>query len=81
MFNIKSFLEKHIKDIGKGVLDLENIVMILKKWTNIEFSKNDIEINNGVLNIKTTPIKKNIIFTKKEFILNDLKIYGIIDLR
>jgi hypothetical protein len=26
-------------------------------------------------------IKKNIIFTKKEFILNDLKIYGIIDLR
>jgi hypothetical protein len=54
---------------------------ILKKWTNIEFSKNDIEINNGVLNIKTTPIKKNIIFTKKELILNDLKIYGIKDLR
>jgi hypothetical protein len=81
MFNIRSFLEKHIKDIGKGVLDLENIVMILKKWTNIEFSKNDIEINNGVLNIKTTPIKKNIIFTKKELILNDLKIYGIKDLR
>jgi hypothetical protein len=81
MFNIQSFLKRHIRNIEEGDLNLGVIIDILEKYTNFQFKKEDLEVKNGVLSVKSSPIKKNIIFINRESILKDLKAYKIFDVR
>lgn len=81
MFNISSLLKKVSSKIEEVDLNIESIVFVLKKHTNISFNKNDLEIKNEELFINTTPTKKNILFIQKNNILADLKIYNIKNLR
>ena len=77
---IKELLSKYKKQIQDGNLNLDNLIIVLKKHTNIDFKKEDLEIKKGVLYIKTTPLKNNVIFIKKEEILNSLKPYNIFNI-
>lgn len=81
MFDIKNFLNKFKGQIEEGSLNILNILDILKKETGIDFKKDDLEIKNGVLFIKTTPIKKNIIFIKKNDLLKVFSSFSIFDIR
>jgi len=72
MFNISSFLEKISKNIKSTQIDREEIIATLKKHTQIDFKKEDIELKDCVLYINTSPAIKNKIFIYKEKIINDL---------
>lgn len=72
MFDINRFLDKFKGQVKEGNSNIENIIIVLKKHTNLDFKKEDLEVKNGVLYIKTTPTKKNLIFIKKHLILEDL---------
>ncbi len=84
MFNISKYLEKFKKNVDKGSFLNESIVNIIKKHTEIDILKEDIDIKSNIIYIKISPLYKNKIFIYKENVLEEInKISSInyIDIR
>ena len=71
MFNIERFLQKFSKGVQSAEFQKEKIIEIIKKNTQIELTKNDLEIKEYVLMIKSSPAVKNKLFISKNKILED----------
>jgi hypothetical protein len=72
MFNISQFLEKFSKNLKNTELQKEKIIEIVKNKTDISISKNEIEINNFILYIKSSPGVKNKLFIFKNSLLEEI---------
>ncbi len=84
MLNISKYLEKFKKDINKGEFLNESIVNTIKKYTEINIPKEDVDIRSNIIYIKISPSYKSKIFIYKESILSEInKISSIkyIDIR
>ncbi|PIR40005.1 MAG: hypothetical protein COV33_02170 [Candidatus Zambryskibacteria bacterium CG10_big_fil_rev_8_21_14_0_10_34_34] len=77
MFNISNFLEKFLKLDRDNILKQTVIIEIIKKETEIELEKENIEIKGEQIKIKTNPVIRNEIFMHKTEIENQLKISKI----
>lgn len=84
MLNISKYLEKFKKDINKGEFLNESVVNTIKKHTEINIPKEDVDIRSNIIYIKISPSYKSKIFIYKESILDEInKIASIkyIDIR
>lgn len=73
MINISNFLDKfRILEKNKTVLK-EKILEKIEKHSKVVLKKEDIEIKNSVIFVKSSPIKRAEIFFKKQDILEDFK--------
>ena len=82
MFNIESYLKRVIGIIDTSVLYQKDIAEIIAKYTGIDPTQKDLfEIKEGVLRLNVSPLKKNVVFMKREVILTELKPFGVIDIR
>ena len=73
MFNISGFLEKFLSLEKDNNLKLVLILDIIKKETNIELTKEMLEIRGDNLKINCSPIFRNEIFMHKTQIETNLK--------
>ncbi|MCX6703087.1 MAG: hypothetical protein NTV02_00120 [Candidatus Zambryskibacteria bacterium] len=81
MFNIASFLKR-----ATGILDLselkkKEIQYIIQKHTQYTCPAELIDIQKDTLILKINPAYKMALFMKKEQILEELKDFGISDIR
>lgn len=81
MFNINDYLKKFSKTIGEVSSSKEFVIEVIKKTTKATLKKDDIEIKEGVLFLKTKPIIRAEIALKKQAILELLKERGIFDIK
>ena len=72
MFNINNYLNKFSNSIFSAEEKKKQLIQIIKKYTNIDFLKNDIEIKNNIIFLKASPILKNKIFINKKIILENI---------
>lgn len=72
MFNIEKYLEKFSKNIHSSKLQKECILGVIKKYTQIQLSPDEIEVKNYVVYTKTSPAILNKIFIYKDKILEDV---------
>lgn len=72
MFNIASFLEKFSKNISNTEIHTQSVLEIIKKNTQIELSKDQVEIKDGGIRVTASPGVKNKIFMYKEKILEEV---------
>ena len=72
MFNISSFLDKFSKNIKSAELYNERIMETIEKYTQIKIPKNEIEIKDCVVFIKSSPAIKNKLFIYKNKILEEI---------
>ncbi len=73
MKHLRDFLSR-FKEIQKQSIETKDtIISILESVGILKIKKEDISINNQTIFIKTSPIKKNELFLKKEIILNKIK--------
>lgn len=73
MFNIEQYLKRFSKKINSLDFDKEKIVEIINNLTKLSVNKNDIEIKDFKVYIKTTSIGKNQLFIYKKQILDKIK--------
>lgn len=72
MFNISTYLEK-FKNIGlKELLLKEKIVKVVNEYTKAGIATKDVDIKNGIVNVKTDSLAKSELFMKKKKILDVL---------
>ena len=72
MFDISKYLEK-FKALKNSKFFLRDLVVeSVKKITNIDIDKKNIDIKNGLVRINEKPIIKNEIFFKKSKILEEI---------
>lgn len=84
MFNISSFLDKFLKNIKSQDLYNEGVIEVIKKTTGIELKKEDLEIKDCVLFIKSNGAIKNKMFIFKSKILEEINTFikpNLIDIR
>jgi hypothetical protein len=73
MQNLSSFLNK-FKTLTSPKDSLRKIISdVIFELTKIPLTREEIDINQNIIFIKTTPIKKIEILLKKEFILNKVE--------
>jgi hypothetical protein len=72
MFNIEKYLEKFSKNIHSSSLQKECVLRVIKKYTQIQLSPDEIEVKNYIVYIKTSPAVLNKIFIYKSKILEDI---------
>jgi len=73
MNGISDFLQKFLKLEKDNSIKLEAILEIIKKETNLELSKETLEIKGDNLKIKCNPVMRNEIFMHKTKIENTFK--------
>jgi hypothetical protein len=73
MFNISNFLQKFLNLEKDNNAKLSIILDVIKKETNIELSKEMLEIKGDNLKIKCNPVFRNEIFMHKSQIEDSLK--------
>ncbi len=72
MFNIASYLDK-FKNFGQGEkIFKETIVGVVKEITSVNIDIKNITIKNGEVIFNVSPAIKNILFIKKNLILEKL---------
>ncbi len=82
MFNIQKYLEKFSENLKTTELDIEQIIEIIERETNIHLNKTEIEIKNNIIYTKTNPSVKNKIFIFKNKIIESLsKKLNIVDIK
>lgn len=85
MFNIEKYLEKFSKNIHSSKLQKECILGVIKKYTQIQLSPDEIEIKNYIVHTKTSPAVLNKIFIYKSKILEDIALqtpnFKIVDIK
>jgi len=81
MFNIEQYLKKFSLRIDDVTLQKEKVILIFKDRLNVVISKEDIEIKNSMLTLKLRPIIRSELMLKKEKILEELKVCGIVNIR
>jgi len=81
MFNISSFLKRATGLLDSGELKKKEIQCIIKKYTNYECPRELIDIQKDTLVLKINPAYKMALFMKKNQILEELKDFGISDIR
>jgi len=81
MFNISSFLKRATGFLDSGELKKKEIQYIIQKHTNYTCPPKLIDIQKDTLVLKINPAYKMALFMKKEQILEELKDFGISDLR
>ena len=72
MFNIDKYLGKFKKNLNSNTTNTEIIIEIVKQITGIILKKEKIEIKDGVLYIKDSPLIKNKIFINKNKLIKSL---------
>ena len=81
MFNISSFLKRATGLLDSGELKKKEIQYIIQKHTNYTCPPELIDIQKDTLVLKINPAYKMALFMKKEQILEELKDFGIADIR
>lgn len=81
MFNISSFLKRATGVLDSSELKKKEIQYIIQKHTNYTCPRELIDIQKDTLVLKINPAYKMALFLKKEQILEELKDFGISDLR
>ncbi|MHB1316904.1 MAG: hypothetical protein ACYCZW_03590 [Minisyncoccota bacterium] len=81
MFNISSFLKRATGLVDDGELRKKEIQYIIEKNTGYFCPREFIDIQKDTLILKINPAYKMALFMKKEQILEELKQFGISDLR
>lgn len=81
MFNISSFLKRATGLLDSSELKKKEIQYIIQKHTNYTCPPELIDIQKDTLVLKINPAYKMALFMKKEQILEELKNFGISDLR
>jgi hypothetical protein len=81
MFNISSFLKRATNLLDSGEIKKKEIQYIIQKYTNYTCPGELIDIQKDVLVLKINPAYKMALFMKKKEILEDLKPFGISDIR
>lgn len=70
--HIKDFLGKFKNILFEKEENIRNIVLVIKKDTNIEIANHSVKVSGNTIQIKTSPLVRSEILIKKEKILNDL---------
>lgn len=73
MNNLGNFLEKFKNIIGHSKFQKDAVLSIIKESVGIQLEEKDVEIKNFTVYIKASPLVKNEIFMRKQFILAKLK--------
>ena len=73
MFNIDQYLKRFSKKINSLDFDKEKIVEVVNNITKINIKKEEIEIKDYKIYIKTTTVGKNQLFIYKKQILDKIK--------
>jgi hypothetical protein len=73
MKDFSSLLERFSKILNKDAHTKGAIIEVIKKYTQISLGKENIELNEGVLQLNTTPIVKSEINLKSDLIRSELK--------
>ncbi len=81
MFNISSFLKRATGILDSGELKKKEIQYIIQKHTNYTCPRELIDIQKDTLILKINPAYKMALFMKKAEILEELKDFGISDIR
>jgi hypothetical protein len=67
---ISDLVKIHNKNINNQLTDYHNIIKIIKNKTEICLELENIKIINGILKLKTSPIRKlEILIRKKDILL------------
>lgn len=78
MFNIDKFLQKFSNTIKNNNDFKESFCKFIKNKTSVDLKKEEIELKNGILFIKSSSLVKNSIFMNKNEILKEFpNIYEI----
>jgi hypothetical protein len=72
MFNIEQFLKKFSKTVFSNELYKKQIIEIIKRYTNVDITEENIEIKNNIIYTTTNPGVKNKLFIYKNKILEDI---------
>lgn len=72
MFNIEKFLKKTSKNLQQTEKNKKDICDSIEKYTRIKIFEKDVEINNTVVYINTSPSVLNKVFINKKDILRSL---------
>ncbi len=81
MFNIASFLKRATGLLDSSELKKKEIQYIIQKHTGYTCPPEAIDIQKDTLILKINPAYKMALFMKKEGILEELKPFGIADIR
>ncbi len=81
MFNISSFLKRATNLLDSSELKKKEIQYIIQKHTGYLCPGELIDIQKDILVLKINPAYKMALFMKKEQILQELKDFGISDIR
>lgn len=81
MFNISSFLKRATNLLDSSELKKKEIQYIIQKHTGYTCPGELIDIQKDVLVLKINPSYKMALFMKKDSILEELKPFGISDIR
>lgn len=81
MFNISSFLKRATGLLDSSELKKKEIQYIIQKNTGYTCPAELIDIQKDTLVLKINPAYKMALFMKKEQILEELKDFGISDIR
>ena len=73
MFNIAQYLDK-FKTLGQGERILKQTIQLtLKETLNLEIDIQSITIKNGEILFKVSPAIKNLLFIKKQLLLDKIQ--------
>jgi hypothetical protein len=65
MFNLSNYLKKFKNIELKDALAKEAVLSVFKERANITLTKNDIEVKEGIVKVKASPLVKNVLVIKK----------------
>lgn len=73
MINLNNLLDRFKKSLGKDVLSKESVIFCIEEITRVKLDVEDINIKEGILEINSSPGKKNEIRLKEEKIIATLR--------
>ncbi|MSR71615.1 MAG: hypothetical protein EXS50_03050 [Candidatus Taylorbacteria bacterium] len=71
--HISGLLEKFKKFGLQSILTRETIAEFLTGYYKTPFTKESVFVTNGVITVKTSPVIKNDIYIKREYLISTLK--------
>lgn len=72
MKTLSSLLERFKKSLGKSTINKDAVIFAVEKLTSIKLKPEEISIRDTVLEIISTPSKKNEIKLKEGLILSEV---------
>lgn len=71
MFNISDYLER-FKTIQIEKTQFKDFVVeLIKKELNFDLDRDNVDLKKGIVYLKISPIQKNELFIKKQFLLGE----------